>query len=170
MHNLNASPFLIKEREGILQKPFACQNLSLPNFTFVRIFWMVKEVRNNTMFNLSLILYRKGKIARLLQTRPRLGFRCNLDEPLCVSLVENRSNVIVKIICSGKLILTAQIGSGGLHKFLYHLLHSIYHSELKMLLVSISDQTVDLLKIQIRSLSSLSNMLGTTLSTQQVYI
>ena len=49
MHNLNASPFLIKEREGILQKPFACQNLSLPNFTFIRIFWMVKEVRNNTI-------------------------------------------------------------------------------------------------------------------------
>ena len=41
MHNLNASPFLIKEREGILQKPFARQNLSLPNFTFIRIFWMV---------------------------------------------------------------------------------------------------------------------------------
>ncbi|MXQ80503.1 hypothetical protein E5288_WYG006193 [Bos mutus] len=42
MHNLNASPFLIKEREGILQKPFACQNLSLPNFTFKHFSWIEK--------------------------------------------------------------------------------------------------------------------------------
>ena len=50
------TPAFIKEREDILQKPFGCQNLSLPNFTFIRIFWMVKEVRNNTMFRLSLVV------------------------------------------------------------------------------------------------------------------
>ena len=38
MHNLNASPFLIKEREGILQKPFGSSESFIAQFHIFKNF------------------------------------------------------------------------------------------------------------------------------------